>query len=197
MQRAFVLALLVASVLFAGNMQAQRGGGGARGGATRAGVGVGGHPGSRNGFPANSRRHNNRNDALLYPYWDDGYGWYDDDYGGPIEEQQPPPVMMVPPGRSMAREVPAPNPKVIELPSTAGSAASKPLPPAIFILTNGERLEAQNYLLTHDKLNVTVDRQQRTIPVSMLNINATIAANRERGINLRIPADRNEISLSF
>lgn len=97
----------------------------------------------------------------------------------------------------MAREAPAPNPKVIELPATADSAASKPLPPAMFILTSGERLEAQTYLLTHDKLNVTVDRQQRTIPISMLDINATIAANRERGINLRIPADRSEISLSF
>jgi hypothetical protein len=105
--------------------------------------------------------------------------------------------MMPPPGRSRstAREVPAP--KVIELPGTADSAASKPLPQAMFILTNGERIEAQTYLLTHDKLHVTVDRQQRTIPISMLDINATIAANRERGINLRIPADRNEISLSF
>ena len=107
--------------------------------------------------------------------------------------------MMVPPGRarSMARELPAPNPKVIELPGTADSTASKPLPPAMFILTNGERIEAQTYLLTHDKLHVTVDRQPRTIPISLLDINATLAANRERGINLRIPADRNEISLSF
>ena len=38
---------------------------------------------------------------------------------------------------------------------------------------------------------------QRTIPLDMLDINATIAANREREVDLRIPADRNEISLSF
>jgi hypothetical protein len=31
----------------------------------------------------------------------------------------------------------------------------------------------------------------------MLDIDATVTANRERGIDLRIPADRNEISLSF
>ena len=67
----------------------------------------------------------------------------------------------------------------------------------MFILTNGERFEAQRYLLTRDNLYVTVDRQQRTIPLSMLDINATVAADRERGISLRIPADRNEISLSF
>jgi hypothetical protein len=41
------------------------------------------------------------------------------------------------------------------------------------------------------------DRQQRTVPLDMLDINATIAANHEHGIDLRIPADRNEISLSF
>jgi len=177
----------------------------ARGVAARAGAGsgVGGHPGSRNGVPGKSRRHNPRNNALLYPYWDDGYGWYDD-YGGDddygVPSQQPPPPFMIAagPGRSRPMpQVPAANPKVIELPGTADSASSKPLPPAMFILTNGERFEAQRYLLTRDNLYVTVDRQQRTIPLSMLDINATVAADRERGISLRIPADRNEISLSF
>jgi hypothetical protein len=86
---------------------------------------------------------------------------------------------------------------VIDLPGAADSAASKPLPSAMFILTNGERLEAERYLLTHDNLYVTIDHQQRTIPLAMLNLNATVAADHERGIDLRIPADRNEISLSF
>ena len=67
----------------------------------------------------------------------------------------------------------------------------------MFILTNGERLEAERYLLTHDNLYVTIDHQQRTIPLAMLDLNATVAADHERGIDLRIPADRNEISLSF
>jgi hypothetical protein len=31
----------------------------------------------------------------------------------------------------------------------------------------------------------------------MLDIEATVSANHQRGIELRIPADRNEISLSF
>ncbi len=77
------------------------------------------------------------------------------------------------------------------------SAASKPLPPAMFILRNGERLEARRYLLTHDNLSFTVDRRQRTIPLAMVDIDATVAANRERGIDLRIPADRSEISVGF
>ncbi len=52
-------------------------------------------------------------------------------------------------------------------------------------------------MLTASNLSVRIDRQQRTVPLDMLDINATITANREQGIDLRIPADRNEISLSF
>ena len=69
--------------------------------------------------------------------------------------------------------------------------------PAVFVLTNGERLEAHRYMLTADHLSVTVDRQQRTFPLTMLDLKGTMAANRERGTDLRIPADRNEISLGF
>jgi hypothetical protein len=46
-------------------------------------------------------------------------------------------------------------------------------------------------------LSFSVDRQQRVVPFDMLDIDATVSANHERGIDLRIPVDRNEISLSF
>jgi hypothetical protein len=52
-------------------------------------------------------------------------------------------------------------------------------------------------VLTSSNLSVSVDRRQHTIPLDMLDIDATITANRERGIDLRIPADRSQISLSF
>ena len=71
------------------------------------------------------------------------------------------------------------------------------LPPTIFILANGERLETRRFLLTATNLSFSVDRQPRTIPLDRLDLDATIAANQDRGIDLRIPADRNEISLSF
>jgi hypothetical protein len=67
----------------------------------------------------------------------------------------------------------------------------------IFVLATGERLEARRFMLTASDLAVVIDRQQRTIPLHMLDIDATVTANRERGIDLRIPTDRNEISLSF
>jgi len=69
--------------------------------------------------------------------------------------------------------------------------------PAIFILANGEQMETRRFLLTASVLTLSVDRRQRDVPFEMLDINATISANRERGIDLRIPADHNEISLGF
>jgi hypothetical protein len=52
-------------------------------------------------------------------------------------------------------------------------------------------------VLTASNLSASLDRHQRTIPLDILDINARFAANRERGIDLRVPADRDEISLSF
>lgn len=85
----------------------------------------------------------------------------------------------------------------IEIPSTSKNAEAKPLPDTIFILTNGEKLETQRYLLTASGVSLTLHRDQRTIPLQMVDLDATIAANRQRGIDLRIPNDRNEISLRF
>ena len=67
----------------------------------------------------------------------------------------------------------------------------------MFILNDGERLEGREFLLTASDLSLTIDHHRRNIPLQMLNVEGTISANRERGIDLRIPADRTEISLSF
>jgi hypothetical protein len=64
-------------------------------------------------------------------------------------------------------------------------------------LANGERLETRRFVLTASNLSVSIERQKRTVPIALLDLNATIRANRERGIDLLIPYDRNEISLSF
>ena len=109
------------------------------------------------------------------------------------------PVVILQPDARQSRvpEPPVPTAKVIEIPSAANSTAAKMLPTTIFILANGERLETRRYVLTASNLCVSIDRQQRTVPLDLLDINATIAANHERGIDLQIPADRTEISLSF
>jgi len=89
------------------------------------------------------------------------------------------------------------KPLVIEVPGAASSTSAKTLPPTIFILANGERLETRRFVLTASNLSVSIERQKRTVPIALLDLNATIRANRERGIDLLIPYDRNEISLSF
>jgi len=71
------------------------------------------------------------------------------------------------------------------------------LPPTVFILVSGERLETRRFVLTSDFLSISIDRQRRNVPLDMLDINATINTNHDRGIDLRIPDDRNEISVSF
>jgi len=74
---------------------------------------------------------------------------------------------------------------------------AKPAPPAVFILANGERLESSNYFLTSDSLQVEQGETQRTIPMAKVNVNATLAANHQRGINLKIPANTHQITLGF
>ena len=76
-----------------------------------------------------------------------------------------------------------------------GSLASPPQP-VVFILSSGERLESSHYLLSTDSLQVQQGETQRTIPLSDLNVDATIAANRARGVDLKIPS-KNQVMLGF
>jgi hypothetical protein len=46
-------------------------------------------------------------------------------------------------------------------------------------------------------LRLTLDGKQRTIPLTDLDLKASTAANRERGINLRIPTNPNEVVMGF
>ena len=210
-RRSVVLTLLAASVLFAGSAMGQRGGGHG-GGSLGHGGGSFGHGNMRHGFSPHSGFHNGfnngynngYNNGFFYPFWDDDY-WDDEPYWNdePVEGAgamlPAPPSIVVQPqrSRSAARELPPANPKMIEVQGGANSAVPKVQPPAIFVLTNGERLEVRRYLLTNDTLYLTINRHERSIPITMLDIDATTAANRERGVEVRIPAERSEISLSF
>jgi hypothetical protein len=71
-----------------------------------------------------------------------------------------------------------------------------PSQPAVFILASGERLESSHYLVSSDSVQVEQGDTQRTIPVSALNVDATVAANRARGIDLKIPS-KGQIMLGF
>ncbi|HEY6338954.1 MAG TPA: hypothetical protein VIW68_10700 [Candidatus Sulfotelmatobacter sp.] len=198
MPRAALQTLLVAAVLCA-SLHAQRGGtpfhgNVARPAAARPAVrsawrhGSPNRVSSRNGFlPSRLRRSN----SFGYFLPDDLFSYEQPDVeppaSGPVAQVMTPPV----PEPALRQS------QLIEIPSVANSPAAKVPPAAVFILATGERLEARRFILSASALSITVDRQQRTVPLEMLDLHATISANRDRGIDLRIPDDRNEISLSF
>jgi hypothetical protein len=201
MPRAALFALLVASILCGSSLQAQRLGATFHSSSVAKMPSRSGFVGQR-GFPNRffrSRSHT-RNDSFgsgFFPY-DEPFDYAQTDAEAVTDGAVPLVVIPRPDERlSRTSEVRAHKPLVIEIPGAANSTAARMSPTTIFILANGERLEARRFVLTASNLSVSIDRQQRTLPVDMLDINATISANHERGIDLRIPADRSEISLSF
>jgi len=142
-------------------------------------------------FPGGSRGHGSFG-SYFAPY-DEPFGYEYQQADVEPGTNGPIPRVLVPP----APEPPIPKGQVIEIPGGANSTAAKVLPPTIFILANGERLETRRFVITASLLSISIDRQRRTVPLNMLDINATVSTNHERGIDLRIPDDRNEISVSF
>ena len=131
----------------------------------------------------------------MSPYFfpnDESY-WWEEPGPEPVGTEPAPEVVYAPPERERA---PA-DAQVIEIPGAANQKEGKPPLPAIFVLINGERVETHRFVLTVSSLSVNIDRCERVIPLETVDLGATTAANRERGINLRIPAEHNEVSLSF
>jgi len=87
------------------------------------------------------------------------------------------------------------SPKMIEISGgpSQRSMPPKSVPPTMFVLKNGERLESHHYTLTMSSLRITASGNQRTIPLAEVDLSATLAANHERGINLKIPTKQSEI----
>ena len=83
----------------------------------------------------------------------------------------------------------------------AGNAQTTPIPPppppAVFILSNGERVEASRYVMTVDSVQIQQEGKERSIPLSSVNVSATLAANHARGVDLNIPKSNSQITLSF
>jgi hypothetical protein len=200
MPRAALFTLLVASVLN-GSLHAQRAGAAFQGNVAAHPVRsvFAGQRGFRNGFfpgrgfVSSGFRGRGGFGSVFLPYfspYDEPFE-YDQSYAQAVTNEPAPRVV------SRTAEASVPKAQVIEIPGPANSTAVKVLPTTVFILANGERLETRRFVLTATLLTASIERQRRTVPLYMLDLNATIAANRDRGIDLRIPADRNEISVSF
>jgi hypothetical protein len=139
-----------------------------------------------------------------YPGW--GYvdwDWDDDGYFRDESSYQPPinttsPQVIVVEAKDPRPPAPPPEPpKLIEVPPSKDPPIVKQQPPTMFVLTDGERLESRQYLLTVEYLMIDVARRQRRIPLSALDLDATIAGNRARGIELTIPRDRGSVFIGF
>ncbi len=138
--------------------------------------------------------------TVVYPGFYGGY--YDGGYSQVVE--QPAPVIVVRdeqlPAPAPVPQLPAADPKLIDIPQTlirTASAANVPST-AIFIFADGRRLEAQNYTVT-DRL-VTIKEAHRPavqFPLDQLNLDATLSENHARGLNLQFPEGRSEILISF
>lgn len=204
----WLFALLTISLLLTFPAQGQgRGGGGARMGAVGGAHSGGAHSGGGHGFPGGGHRGYSRYRNYggfyatgYYPYWDGGWdeGWDLPDSPEPPAEGAAPSVIVLQSrddNRQPAR--PPESPKLIELPDAKDAAAPKPDLPTLFVFANGDKLEARRYTLTPDSVRLEIGRQQRTIALDKLNIDATIAANHERGIDLKFPTDENQIFLGF
>ena len=91
---------------------------------------------------------------------------------------------------------PPASPKLIEVPGD-GESNAQPQPPAVFVLNNGERIESRHYVLSADSARIVVGRKQKTIPLATIDVDATVAANQQRGIQLTIPNSRDSLFVSF
>lgn len=224
--RRSLLAIVMCVVLGAAVLQAQRGGGHASGGghvAARAavgpaanrsisGLGITGGVGGPGGPGFRRRGYWYGYGYGLWPGYYGGYGLDGDlpywDYvdfpptGGPGPDGQAPdyanalPPRPVAPTRERAAAPPVESPKLIEIPLPKDEVV-KPQPPALFVLANGEKLESRRYVLSADSLQIDINRKQRTIPLSELNVDAIIAANQQRGIEVSIPQDRSSLFVGF
>jgi hypothetical protein len=200
------LLVLMALILSAAVLQAQRAGGGSGSGVhITAGSGI--RPGPSNGFfrgHSGGRRHDGFEDGAVwlpwdFPYWDDDYFWGSDfSYAEPPNPPSLPPQVIVVQSKEPGPPPSPPEPpKIIEVPQSKEAPVARQRPPTLFVLKNGERLESHSYLLTVESLQIEVGRQRRTVPLSILDLDATVAANQNRGIELTIPSNRNTVFVGF
>jgi hypothetical protein len=137
--------------------------------------------------------------TVVYPY-----GFYDGFYGGGYETEleQPTPVVVVHDERPVpppAPSLPAPDPKIIDVPQSLIQSKTPSAPvAAIFILTDGRKLESQNYTVTDKLLTIKQPHQPgMQIPLAQINVDATLSANHARGVDLKLPESRSEILIGF
>ena len=199
MPRACFIPLLAAFVLGALGLEAQLPSNLSTGGLGPVGGVIGRSPTSQSGGgrmeTRTQHRHGRAIGGFVDPFW---YGGY---YSEPVVIEREVPVQPAPPPPA---QIAAPEPqriptapKMTEIPATAKAEAARRMPAAVFVLASGERIESRHYLLTAESVQLTVERKRRRIAIEALDLRATLAANRERGLDLQIPAGGSEVVVGF
>lgn len=88
----------------------------------------------------------------------------------------------------------------VELPQAAAHAA--PLPPAVIVYRDGHTEEVARYMIQGPDLYTTSDYYAtgawtRKIPLSELDIPASLRLNKERGTKFNLPSSPNEVVIRF
>jgi hypothetical protein len=89
------------------------------------------------------------------------------------------------------------GPKLIEIPGGVATSTPQPRIPAVFLFADGNRIEAEDYMVTKDDLFITTNGQKQRYPVKSLDQPGTKAANIERGIVITFPRTNSEFNLNF
>lgn len=83
-------------------------------------------------------------------------------------------------------------------PRIASSPVRRDLPPAVLVYRDGHREEVSDYVITRGVLYARGDYSQsgswmRDVPLSALDVAATMKANRDSGVRFVLPAGPNEV----
>lgn len=82
---------------------------------------------------------------------------------------------------------PAPDPSSAQSDS-ASSQPAQPQEPSVLVFRDGHQLEVQNYAIVGDFLYDFTPGHARKVPLSQLDLAATVKANDDRGVDFTLPA---------
>ena len=88
------------------------------------------------------------------------------------------------PEPATAAAEPSPSPAL----PAAGSQPVQPEDPSVLVFRDGHRLEVENYAIVGNTLYDFTPGHMRKVPLSQLDLTATVKANDERGVDFVLPA---------
>ena len=89
------------------------------------------------------------------------------------------------------------SPKLIEVPQGETTSTARPKIVAVFIFTNGNRIESDDYLITKDAVFINKNGQKTRYPMNTVDREATKSANQARGVDIVFPKSKSEFNLDF